>query len=80
MLRLTVLLLLLANGGYFAWSQGLLLPWGYGPLQQSEPQRLRQQIRPEALRIGATGAGAAGGASRVAEAAGAWPDPARAPY
>ena len=51
MLRLIVLLLLLANGGYYAWSQGLLLPWGVGPAQQSEPQRLAQQIRPEALRV-----------------------------
>ena len=51
MLRLLVLLLLLANGGYFAWSQGLLLPWGVGPAQQSEPQRLAQQVRPEALRV-----------------------------
>ena len=50
-LRFTVLLLLLANGAYFAWSQGLLFPWGLGPLQQSEPQRLGQQIRPEAMRI-----------------------------
>jgi hypothetical protein len=51
MLRLIVLLLLLANAGFFAWSQGLLLPWGLGPLQQSEPQRLQQQIRPDAVRI-----------------------------
>jgi hypothetical protein len=51
MLRLIVLVLLLANGGYFAWSQGLLLPWGLGPAQQSEPQRLAQQVRPEAVRL-----------------------------
>jgi hypothetical protein len=51
MLRLFVLLLLLANGGYFAWSHGLLLPWGWGPVQQSEPQRVAQQIRPEAIRV-----------------------------
>lgn len=51
MLRLIVLLLLLANGGYYAWSQGLLLPWGAGPAQQAEPQRLAQQLRPEALRV-----------------------------
>ena len=51
MLRLGVLLLLLANGFYFAWSQGLLLAWGQGPVQQSEPQRLAQQIRPETVRI-----------------------------
>lgn len=51
MLRLAVLLLILANAGYFAWSQGLLAPVGLAPAQQSEPQRLSQQIRPEALRI-----------------------------
>ncbi|MCM2252234.1 MAG: hypothetical protein NDJ19_07735 [Ramlibacter sp.] len=51
MLRLTVLLLMLANAAFFGWSQGLLAPWGLAPAQQSEPQRLRQQIRPQALRI-----------------------------
>ncbi|AMO23144.1 hypothetical protein GCM10027034_44010 [Ramlibacter solisilvae] len=51
MLRLTVLLLLLANAAYFAWSQGLLSEWGLAPVQQSEPQRLLQQIKPEAIRI-----------------------------
>jgi hypothetical protein len=51
MLRLLVLLLLLANGAYFAWSRGMLQPYGYAPVQQSEPQRLDQQIKPEALRI-----------------------------
>jgi hypothetical protein len=51
MLRLIVLVLLLANGGFFAWSQGLLLPWGLGPAQQSEPQRMTQQVRPELVRI-----------------------------
>lgn len=51
MLRLLVLLLLLANGGFYAWSQGLLLPWGVGPVQQSEPQRVAQQVRPESVRV-----------------------------
>ncbi|HEY0825681.1 MAG TPA: SPOR domain-containing protein [Ramlibacter sp.] len=51
MLRLIVLLLLLANAGFFAWSQGLLQPWGLGPAQQSEPQRLQQQVRPDAVRV-----------------------------
>jgi hypothetical protein len=51
MLRLIVLLLLLANAGFYAWSQGLLLAWGVGPTQQSEPQRLDQQIRPESVRV-----------------------------
>ncbi len=51
MLRLMVLVLVLVNGLYFAWSQGLLQSWGAAPTQQSEPQRLTQQIRPEALRL-----------------------------
>lgn len=51
MLRLIVLVLLLANAGFYAWSQGLLLAWGLGPTQQSEPQRVQQQIRPEAVRV-----------------------------
>ncbi|HEX2546538.1 MAG TPA: SPOR domain-containing protein [Ramlibacter sp.] len=51
MLRLIVLLLLLANGAFYAWSHGLLLAWGLGPTQQAEPQRLEQQVRPEAVRL-----------------------------
>lgn len=51
MLRLIVLLLLLANGAYYAWAHGLLLPWGVGPAQQAEPQRLQQQIQPDAVRV-----------------------------
>lgn len=51
MLRLLVLLLLLANAVFYAWSHGYLLAWGQGPVQQSEPQRLAQQLRPEALRL-----------------------------
>ena len=51
MLRFLVLLLLLANGAYFAWSQGLLSDYGFAPAQQSEPQRIAQQIKPERLRI-----------------------------
>jgi hypothetical protein len=51
MLRLLVLLLLLGNAGYFAWSHGMLAPYGFAPAVQSEPQRLAQQLRPEALRI-----------------------------
>jgi hypothetical protein len=51
MLRLVVLALLLANAGYFAWTHGLLADYGIGPFAQAEPQRLTQQIRPEAMRI-----------------------------
>lgn len=51
MLRFFVLALLLINGVYFAWSQGLLQAYGFGPTPQTEPHRLAQQIRPEALRL-----------------------------
>lgn len=51
MLRILVLILLLANGLYFAWSQRLLQPYGFAPAQQSEPQRVVQQVRPEVLRL-----------------------------
>lgn len=51
MLRLLALLLLLANAGYFAWTHGLLADYGFAPAAQAEPQRLAQQIRPEAMRL-----------------------------
>lgn len=50
MLRLLVLALILLNAGYYAWSQGHLRPWS-GPMQQTEPQRLAQQLRPEGVRV-----------------------------
>ena len=51
MLRAIALALLLANAVYFAWGQGLLVAYGLGPARQSEPERLAQQIRPEALQV-----------------------------
>lgn len=51
MLRLCFLVLLLANGVYYAWSQGLLQDIGFAPARQTEPERLAQQIRPGALRV-----------------------------
>ena len=51
MLRLLVLSLVLANAGYYAWSHGLLAAYGFAPTSQTEPQRLVQQIKPEAMRI-----------------------------
>jgi len=55
MLRLLVLALLLANAGYFAFTQGLLADYGWAPAIQAEPQRLEQQIRPEAMQLLSTG-------------------------
>lgn len=58
MLRALVLLLTLANAGYWAWSQGLLASYGWAPASVSEPQRLQQQLRPEALQLLGSGAAA----------------------
>lgn len=51
MLRLTVLILLMANGLYYAWGEGILRGFGFGPALQREPQRVAQQIAPEAVRV-----------------------------
>jgi hypothetical protein len=51
MLRLFALVMLLANAGYFAWSQGHLRPLGWGPLEQREPERLAQQVAADQLRL-----------------------------
>lgn len=51
MLRWAVIVLVLANAGYFAWTQGYLGGLGLAPIEQREPQRLAQQLRPEALRL-----------------------------
>ncbi|GKT23567.1 SPOR domain-containing protein [Acidovorax sp. SUPP3334] len=90
MLRAAVLVLLLANAGYYAWAQGLLRSWGWAPPEQTEPHRLEQQIQPENLRVGrasgtasngpgnggASGAGGAGAASAGSEIAASGASPA----
>lgn len=51
MLRLLVLILILANGVYFAWTSGALQAYGFAPQQQAEPQRLAQQLKPETIKL-----------------------------
>jgi hypothetical protein len=51
MLRLLVLALVLANAVYLVWAQGLLTAYGFGPVIQAEPERLGQQINPEAIQL-----------------------------
>jgi len=52
-LRLVVIVLLVANLGYYAWSHGALALFGTEPARFSErePQRLEQQVRPQMLEI-----------------------------
>ena len=77
MLRLAVVLLLLANAGYYAWSQGLLRGWGLAPVDESEPQRMEQQIAPQNLRL--LPQGGKGAASSAAPAGPASPATVAAP-
>ena len=51
MLRWVIALLLLANAGYFLWTQGHLAPLGLAPTVEHEPERLKAQIRPELQRL-----------------------------
>ena len=51
MLRWVIALLVLANAGYFFWTQGHLAPLGLAPADEREPERLQSQIRPEAQRL-----------------------------
>ena len=51
MMRWLAVLLLLLNLGFAAWHQGLLAQWGFAPRSEREPERMTQQIRPEALRL-----------------------------
>mgnify|MGYP001757424115 FL=1 len=51
MLRLVAVVLLLANGLYFAWTSGWLTGFGLPATQQREPERLKAQIDPGTLRL-----------------------------
>lgn len=43
------LLLVWLNLSFAAWVKGYLQPLGWQPVDPREPQRLQQQLRPEAL-------------------------------
>ncbi len=49
MLRLFALLLLLANGLFFAWSSGYLSQWGFASASKNESFRINEQIEPERI-------------------------------
>jgi hypothetical protein len=50
-LRTLALLLLLANLGLWAYTQGHLAPLGLAPFEAREPERLAQQVAPQTLRV-----------------------------
>lgn len=51
MLRLFALLLLVANGLFFAWSNGYLSSWGFASASKNESFRLNEQIDPDRIVI-----------------------------
>ncbi|MEX1168440.1 MAG: SPOR domain-containing protein [Hydrogenophaga sp.] len=46
-----IALLVLANAGFYAWSNGHLAGLGLAPANQQEPERLTSQIKPELMRL-----------------------------
>ncbi|MBN8510360.1 MAG: sporulation protein, partial [Burkholderiales bacterium] len=68
-MRWLVLLLLLANLGFFALAEGWLAPLlVLSTTQQREPQRMAAQVAPERVRIVAAGAAAASAAAALGPA------------
>ncbi|MDM0115236.1 sporulation protein [Variovorax sp. J22R133] len=53
MLRAVFFVLVLANVVYFAWTRGALAAFGTEPagMTEREPQRMAQQVRPQAVQI-----------------------------
>jgi hypothetical protein len=51
MMRWLLAFLLLLNALTLAWQWDAFATWGSGPNTAREPERLQQQLRPEALKI-----------------------------
>lgn len=78
MLRALLVLLLLANAGFYAWTQGWLAPLLPPRADVREPERLAAQVRPELITVlsaGAASAAVAAASAASAAAADAEPPP-----
>jgi hypothetical protein len=73
MLKYWVGLLVVLNAAGLAWQWGALATWGFAPPEHREPERLKQQLRPEALHPVPVPAATDRGAQPVAEATDASP-------
>lgn len=51
MLKYWLAILLALNALVLAWQWDAFARWGHGPNQEREPERLQQQVRPEALKF-----------------------------
>jgi hypothetical protein len=61
-------ILLLLNVIALAWQWDAFARWGWGPNVQREPERLQQQIKPEALQVTVPGQEASAPAVPASEA------------
>ena len=68
MLKYWLALLLVLHALVLAWHWDAFAPWGHGPNQQREPERLKQQVRPEALKFEVMAPASAAQASEQASA------------
>lgn len=76
MLRALLVLLLLANAGFYAWTQGWLAPLLPPRAEVREPERLAAQVRPELITVLSAGAASAAvAAASAASAAGGDAEP-----
>lgn len=77
MLRLSVVLLVLANVFFFAWARGWLVPmWPPPRAGEREPERLQAQVSPDNVRVlNAAAAVANGGQPPAAKTAKSQPSP-----
>lgn len=71
MARWSIAALVVLNLALAAWNFGAFAPWGWGPPDGREPERLEQQVRPQAITLQAP----AGAASEASAAASSAPSP-----
>lgn len=64
-LKYATVILLLLNATLLAWQWDAFARWGFGPHLHREPERLQQQIRPEALTFQTVPARASASAAAV---------------
>mgnify|MGYP000384969465 CR=1 FL=1 len=72
-IRWAIALLLLLNVITLAWQWDAFARWGWGPNVQREPERLQQQIKPEALQFTRPGQEVSVPAASASEATAAAP-------
>jgi hypothetical protein len=70
MLKYWLAILLVLNAAVLAWQWDAFARWGHGPNQQREPERLLQQVRPEAVKIEAMPSASATAEPAAVEASG----------